>query len=199
MAPGTITNNHIPLAALQRLPIFCSLQMSISSNSNSYTLHKYLSASQPHNLSQLSAGGSTSNPNISSDIHRSFSPGGHFRRASCFHILFFFHLLHRHRISFGYERKKSYIFLYLSFFLLLFFGNVFLLLFTKSGRLSLLVCLRCLLVYAFMLYDTDLPPYALPATCFLKYCLVRLCMYISLSFRLRLLTILLFVFSLDAY
>ena len=87
-------------------------------------------------------------------------------RPSCFHILFFFHPLHRrqsHLIRLR-EEKKGYIFLYLSFFLLLFFGNVFLLLFTKSGRLSLLVCLRCLLVYAFMLYDTVLPPYALPAT-----------------------------------
>ena len=55
MAPGTITNSHIPLAA----------------------------ASQPLNLSLLSAAGSASNPNLPSDNHRSFSPGtGHFRRAS---------------------------------------------------------------------------------------------------------------------
>ena len=41
------------------------------------------SASQPHSLSQLSAAGSASNPNLSSDNQRSFSPGmGHFRRAS---------------------------------------------------------------------------------------------------------------------
>ena len=41
----TITNNHILVAALQRLLSFSSLQMSISilaSNSNSYTLHRYL-------------------------------------------------------------------------------------------------------------------------------------------------------------
>ena len=43
MAPGTIINNHILLAAaVQQLPTFCSLQMSISSNNNnSYILHKY--------------------------------------------------------------------------------------------------------------------------------------------------------------
>ena len=43
MAPGTITNNHIPSAA-PRLPTFYSPQMSISilvNNSNTYTLHKY--------------------------------------------------------------------------------------------------------------------------------------------------------------
>jgi hypothetical protein len=43
MAPGTITNNHIPSAA-PRLLTFYSLQMSISilvNNSNTYTLHKY--------------------------------------------------------------------------------------------------------------------------------------------------------------
>ena len=43
------------------------------------------SASQPHSLSGLSAAGSASNPNLSlsSENHRSFSPGiGHFRRAS---------------------------------------------------------------------------------------------------------------------
>ena len=43
MVPGTITNSHIPLAALQQRLTFCSLQTSISilgSNSNSYTLHR---------------------------------------------------------------------------------------------------------------------------------------------------------------
>ena len=54
----------------------------MASNSNSYTLH--LSASQPQDLSLLSAAGSASNPNLSSDNHRSFSPGmgQYFRRAS---------------------------------------------------------------------------------------------------------------------
>jgi hypothetical protein len=44
VAPGTITNSHIPSAVpLRPLPI-CSLQMSISfpvSNSNTYTPHRY--------------------------------------------------------------------------------------------------------------------------------------------------------------
>ena len=44
MALDTITNSHIPLAALQRLPTFYSLQTSISilaSNNNFYTHHRY--------------------------------------------------------------------------------------------------------------------------------------------------------------
>jgi hypothetical protein len=44
--PGTITNNHIPSAALQQLLTFCTLLMSISislaNNSNTYTLHRSL-------------------------------------------------------------------------------------------------------------------------------------------------------------
>ena len=156
MAPGTITNNHIPLAALQRLPIFCSLQMSISSNSNSYTLHKYLSASQPHNLSQLSAGGSTSNPIFHPTIivlshlvaisveRRAFT--SYFFFICCIAIAF-------HSATRGKKVISFYTFFSFFFYFLV---TCFCFYLQKSGRLSLLVCLLCLLVYAFMLYDTDL-------------------------------------------
>ena len=43
VAPGTITKPHIPSAVPQRLLISCSLQISLlASNSNTYTLHRYL-------------------------------------------------------------------------------------------------------------------------------------------------------------
>ena len=101
-----------------------------------------------------------------------------------------FHPLHRHRISSGHERGKR-LYLFISFYSFFFFsGSVF---YFKNldGCRSKFVC------HAFILYDTDLPPYALPATCFLKYCLVRICMYIPLS-RLRLVTIF-FYYSLFSF
>ena len=113
-------------------------------------------------------------------------------------LIYFFHPLHRNRISSGYEReKKGYIFLYLFFFPLLFFGNVFLLLFTKIWTvvaLSLFAMLTGICFYA-LRYGPS--PYALPPTRYLIFKILLgtyMYVYIPLSFRLRLLTILLSVF-----
>ena len=83
MPYNTITDSRNPLAALHRLITFCFLQMSISillaSNMRTTIFTPFTNTpttSQPLNLSRvLSAAGSSSDPNLSSDNQHSFSPG----------------------------------------------------------------------------------------------------------------------------
>ena len=147
---GTITNSRIPLAALLA---FCSLLKSISipaSNSNTYTPHRYLSVSHPHNLSLLSAAGSTffswSGVTLWSMLYLS---------SVLSNLTFFTRCIISHFIRLR-ERKKETIFFSVYNVLLM-----FLLLFNNGVAL----CLLCLLVY--MLFALWYGP--LPATRYLFF------------------------------